>query len=142
MPVDLILAVAADGANLSAEGKLNILGVFDVIHPPTPFPFVMPSLYLAFIIRVDAEDFDQAVEMRIIMTDEQHTEVAEVAGTLRMPPMVPERDWTTVAQVVGLGGPVFHRAGTHFIRFFLGNHDPKVIRIHVNQPATGSVSSQ
>ena len=45
------LAVLCDAANVSREGKLNILGEFDSIHVAT-FPLVYPTMVL--VVRLEA----------------------------------------------------------------------------------------
>lgn len=48
-------AVFADAANLSQEGKLNILGVFDAVQVSS-FPSVHPRTHLVVRLKGDAED--------------------------------------------------------------------------------------
>lgn len=48
-------AVFADGANLSQEGKLNVLGVFDALHVGG-FPSVHPRTHFVVRLKGSAED--------------------------------------------------------------------------------------
>ena len=48
-------AVFADGANLSQEGKLNVLGVFDALHVGG-FPSVHPRTHFVVRLKGTAED--------------------------------------------------------------------------------------
>ena len=64
------LAVLADGANISREGKLNIMGIFDVIHTQE-FPMTHPQMLL--VMRFEG-DFAEAgtrkkVEIRLMDAD-------------------------------------------------------------------------
>jgi hypothetical protein len=45
MAVDVTLAVLADYANVSQEGKLNILGVFQEVNP-VAFPAGVPQMFV------------------------------------------------------------------------------------------------
>ena len=49
-------ALFADAANLSQEGKLNILGVFDAVQVVT-LPAVHPRAHLVFRLKGDREEF-------------------------------------------------------------------------------------
>ncbi len=49
------VAVLADGANLTGDGKLNILGVFDRINTPT-VPFVHALMY--FVVKLQLSNAD------------------------------------------------------------------------------------
>ena len=48
-------ALFADAANLSQEGKLNILGVFDALHAAS-FPAVHPRVHLVVRLKAQAGD--------------------------------------------------------------------------------------
>lgn len=46
------LAVLADYANVTADGKLNIMGIFDIIYAPQ-VSFVHPQMQLVMKLRTD-----------------------------------------------------------------------------------------
>jgi hypothetical protein len=43
--VEVTVTVLADYANLSQDGKLNIMSIFQEINPPV-LPFALPQMYL------------------------------------------------------------------------------------------------
>jgi hypothetical protein len=43
--MEVTVAVLADYANVSQDGKLNIMGIFQEINA-TSLPFVLPQMYL------------------------------------------------------------------------------------------------
>lgn len=67
--MDVPLAVVADAANVSREGKLNILGLFDTIRAEA-FPCVHPMLALVIRFQGDPGDRGQRKELRIQFVDE------------------------------------------------------------------------
>jgi hypothetical protein len=73
------LALLADYANVTAEGKLNILGVFDRISVKE-IPAVHPQMHL--ILRLEAHpaerDMSQNIEIRLY--DPDGTAIFEVKG--------------------------------------------------------------
>ena len=48
-------AVFADAANLSQEGKLNVLGIFDALHV-AGFPSMHPRAYFVVRVKATAQD--------------------------------------------------------------------------------------
>jgi len=51
LPMECTLALLADAANREEGGKLNVLGVFDVIYSDK-FPYAMPQFYV--VVRLTA----------------------------------------------------------------------------------------
>ena len=77
--MDVDLAVIADAANVSQEGKLNILGVFDTIWARV-FPFRHASM--VFVLRVRADFTEQGahrLEVRLSGAD-YSVAVSGIAG--------------------------------------------------------------
>ncbi len=61
--MNVSFALFADGANISQEGKLNILGIFDAVHVAQ-----LPSLHprATFIIRIKATPADKGVHQMVL----------------------------------------------------------------------------
>ena len=55
LPMHISFAVFADGANLSQEGKLNVLGVFDALAVGG-FPAVHPRTHFVVRLKGNVED--------------------------------------------------------------------------------------
>ena len=56
------LALLADGANVSREGKLNILGIFDTIHAGK-FPVVHAQMRL--VVRLEASSAELGAKQMV-----------------------------------------------------------------------------
>jgi hypothetical protein len=72
------LALLADYSNVSREGKLNILGIFDTIYART-FPTTHPHMQL--VIRLEA-DFEEAGTTRQV---EVQFQAQDGTGLFRLP---------------------------------------------------------
>ncbi|HEY4484970.1 MAG TPA: hypothetical protein VI702_01410 [Nitrospiria bacterium] len=74
----ITLAVLADYANITREGKLNIMGIFDAIHAQG-FPFTHPLMQL--VLRFEAGVSDEAIprkaEVRLMDADGKRLFVLE-----------------------------------------------------------------
>jgi hypothetical protein len=115
------LAVVADHANVSSEGKLNILGIFDRIVV-SDLPAVHPQMHL--IVRLEAHpaerDRPHPVEVRLHDPDGQT--VFELKGEV-----VPEGlagETITANQIVGINNLVLAKTGEYVFVIFV-DHDLK-----------------
>lgn len=63
------LAVLADYANITREGKLNILGIFDVIHAHD-FPMTHPQMQLVMRFEADIAEAGKTKKLEIKLMDE------------------------------------------------------------------------
>jgi hypothetical protein len=75
-------AVFADGANLSQEGKLNVLGVFDAVQVAT-LPTVHPRTHLVIRLKGDEADIG-AHRMTLRWIDPNDSELWSSTGELNV----------------------------------------------------------
>jgi len=102
-------ALFADAANVSQEGKLNILGVFDALHVGTS-PAVHPRAHLVVHLKGTSMDTgEHTVTLRWI--NPSGSELWSSAGELRVGPLptgVTEMDVPLIAQIdlpIDVAGP-------------------------------------
>lgn len=84
--MDVHFAVIADAANVSREGKLNVLGMFNAIHSAA-FPAMHPQMQL--VVQFDAKKFDEGrkkpIDVEVLEADGRkifafHTEMVVPKG--------------------------------------------------------------
>ncbi len=73
--------LAADFANKSENGKLNVLGAFNVINAVN-FPAIHRSLYLVIRLGLEYGEFDIEHEFRILLIDEDGNELGQQPGSI------------------------------------------------------------
>ncbi len=105
------MAVLADEANVSQEGKLNLMGIFDRIAA-ADFPVMHPKLVFAFRVEAEFADSGRLFPVRVSMVDEQGTPMFEAAGEMMVPP-VPPGEYSTANQLFSIVGLQFPRAGVY-----------------------------
>lgn len=105
------MAVLADEANVSQEGKLNLMGIFDRIAA-AEFPVVHPKMVFAFRVEAEFGDAGRAFPVRVSMEDEDGTALFQAEGEMMAPP-VPPGEFTTANQIFALVGVQFPRPGTY-----------------------------
>ena len=78
--MEIKTAVLADTANVSQEGKLNIMGIFNRIHSES-FPVTWPCM--ALVVRLEAHSSEVGShEITIQITDEDGGKLAKIQGDL------------------------------------------------------------
>ncbi|MDP2167250.1 MAG: hypothetical protein Q8J64_02830 [Thermodesulfovibrionales bacterium] len=111
------MAVVADAANISQEGKLNICGIFNsvTVHQ---LPAVHPWMVLVFEIEGDRSDAHAEHKMKLDMIDAD--------GASVLPPIEGEIKFGQVASGGTIRAPqILNIANIQFKKF--GRHDIKII---------------
>ncbi|HVB31660.1 MAG TPA: hypothetical protein VNE60_09075 [Gemmatimonadaceae bacterium] len=121
-------ALFADAANVSQEGKLNILGVFDALQVGT-LPAVHPRAHLVVHLKGTSLDIGQhTVSLRWI--NPAGTELWSSAGDLNVGPLptgVVEMDLPLIAQIdLPIDG-----AGGYAMAIALDNEDTAEVPVQV-----------
>jgi hypothetical protein len=137
------LAVLADYANVSAEGKLNILGIFDRINL-TQVPAVHPQMHLVLRLEAHAAERDRAHKVEIRLHDPEGDTIFEVNGDI-----VPHGEGShpvSTNQILTLNNLQLQKIGAYNFVVFI-NHDLKSeLPLHVEfvtmPPVGGSTTPQ
>ncbi len=128
--MEIDLAVVADAANVSQEGKLNILGVFDTIWA-RELPFRHASM--VFVLRARADFTEQGqhqLEVRLIDADGGQLFKAE--GPLVVPGGVPGRALKPHV-ILGLAGVNFQKSGDYSFEVIVDDQHLKSVPLYVMQ---------
>lgn len=105
------VAFLADEANVSTEGKLNVMGIFDRIAA-AQFPVVHPRMVFAFRVEADAADGGRVFPVRVRLLDDRGEALFDATGDLA-PPVVPAGEFSTANQIFALVGVQFPRPGAY-----------------------------
>lgn len=116
------MAVLADEANVSQEGKLNLMGIFDRIAA-AEFPVVHPKLVFAFRVEAEFADSGRVFPVRVSMVDEDGSALFEAAGEMMAPPVAPG-EYATANQLFSMVGVQFPRAGLYRFVVRVGDAPP------------------
>lgn len=130
--MELTLAVCCDAANVSREGKLNLLGIFNSIHA-AQFPCTHP--HLALVLRVEARLGEEGVHpLEIKLADEDGHELFKVGGQLSLQGAQPGRPMTaqTIMDINNIRLP---RPGTYAFEVFIDHRHVRSVAIHALEDA-------
>lgn len=133
--MQVTLAVLADYANVTADGKLNILGIFDRMSV-TGIPAVHPQMHL--ILRLEAHPAERQRKHRveIRLHDPDGATVFEVKGEV-VPDGAPGRT-TATNQILTLNNLQLAKAGGYNFVVFV-NDDLKTevpLDVEVHRPGS------
>ena len=132
--MDVTLAVLADFASITREGKLNILGVFGEINPPR-LPFVLPSMVLVMAYSAGPAEFGLQRKARIVLTDADGKQVLGVEQDLSIPRARRAGAKVQMNQILGLAGVRFEQSGDYQFSVLVDNDEKRTISLRVNEPS-------
>lgn len=131
----LTLGLLAEAANTTADGKLNILGEFNVIQT-TQFPFIYPSLALVFRLEADGSEADEH-SFHVRLLDDDNNLVRPLAdGKIVLAPSGYEGVLRRVQGVIPISMATFERQGTYTFEILVDDKRPGIvspIELHVVQ---------
>jgi hypothetical protein len=140
--VQVKLAVLADYANVTAEGKLNILGIFDRINL-TQVPAVHPQMHLVLRLEAHAAERERAHKVEIRLHDPDGATIFEVNGDI-----VPHGDGVqplSTNQILTLNNLQLQKIGSYNFVIFINNDLKSELPLHVEfvtmPPAAGSTAA-
>jgi hypothetical protein len=131
--VDVTLAVLADYANVSQDGKLNIMGIFQEVNPPA-LPFPLPQMYLVVSFAAGPAEFDTVKDIKFALLDNDGNEMLALEGRAQVPR--PQRPGMRayMNELIGLSGITFERAGDFAFTILVGGETKETVSLHVNEP--------
>ncbi|MBA2564145.1 MAG: hypothetical protein H0V09_01820 [Gemmatimonadetes bacterium] len=124
------LAVICDAANVSREGKLNILGIFSALRA-RQFPWFHPSLTL--VVGLEAtytERGEHSVDIRLV--DADGGEILKLDGLVQVQGERPGHPIMTQA-VLQLNNVAFPHAGTYTLDILVDRRHERSLPLDVHQ---------
>jgi hypothetical protein len=137
------MAVLADYANVTAEGKLNVLGIFDRINM-VQVPSIHPQMYLVLRVEAHPAERDRAHKIEIRLHDPDGQTIFDVNGDI-----VPHGEGpqpTSTNQILTLNNLQLEKVGAYNFVIFINNDLKLELPLHVEfvtlPPVAGVQASQ
>lgn len=127
--IQVTLALLADYANVSREGKLNILGIFDRINAQS-VPAVHPQMQLVMTLEADRGDADKEHRVEIELIDADGTKLFSIGGNLKFG-APPPGEHVRINHIIQLNGLRFDRFGNYEFKILINNEVRKSVPISV-----------
>lgn len=127
--ISVPLALLADGANVSREGKLNILGIFDRIGAQTA-PVTHSQMQLVMTLEADRGDADKEHKVEVELIDADGSRLFSMAGNLKFGPP-PPGEQIRINHVIQLNNLQFPHFGSYDFKVIVNNEVRKSIPLSV-----------
>jgi len=128
--IKIPLAVIADSANVSREGKLNILGIFQNIGAST-VPATHPQISLVLTFQGERGDANSDHPIKIQMVNADGEVMINIEASLRFN-MPPVGEYSVLAhQIFQFANITFTRFGTYDLNIFINNEVRKTVSLNV-----------
>jgi hypothetical protein len=134
--MDVTLAVLADYANVSQDGKLNVMGIFQEVNPPV-LPFALPQMYLVVSFEAGPAEFGSVKDIRFALLDSDGNEMLALEGQAEVPRPQRPGSRAYINEVIGLNGITFQHPGDYGFSVLVAGETRETVSLHVNQPMKG-----
>jgi hypothetical protein len=82
--MDVKLGLICDYANISQDGKLNVMGIFSRILAPQ-FPVTHPIMHLVIIFAANSPEKGRNKELQLQLLDEDGNSLMNISGNFQIP---------------------------------------------------------
>ena len=117
--VKVSLALLADAANVSEEGKLNILGIFDSIQV-TSLPFQLPHMVFVMRFEYSPAEAGHEKDMEVVLTNQDGKVMGRLPGELKLPTLI--APGMAYDDIVPLDGVIFPEEGDYVFTIMENQH--------------------
>ncbi len=115
--MEVTLAVLADYANVSREGKLNILGIFDIIRARV-FPTTHSQLLLVMSLEASIAEVGQSKTVEVKLMNEDGKQLFGISGQLELKGAQPG-ELIRNNHILQLNNLVFEKLGNYVFHVFV-----------------------
>jgi hypothetical protein len=126
-----LLFVAADYANITGDGKLNIMGIFHEIYASS-FPARHASMHLIATLGAELGEWNQTRDFTIKLLDEDGNQIMDLTGQIDIPKGERGRK-PEVNIILGLNDVIFPKPGTYVFAIFVDKDHKGDLTLFVNQ---------
>ncbi len=89
----LLLLLAADYANVTGDGKLNVMGIFREVNALN-FPVRHPSMHLVVKLGAELGEYGETRNLAVKLLDADGNEIMSLSGQVNIPKAVGARNFS------------------------------------------------
>ena len=127
--MEVPLAVLADSANVSQEGKLNIMGIFSQINAQS-LPLRYPHMALVFALQAQVAEGGRKHQAVISCMDEDGGKLFEANATIEVTIQDPTKP-ATVNQIINFQLMEFRKEGDYSFNILVNNELKRSVTLTV-----------
>ncbi len=128
--MEVALALLADYANVTKEGKLNLLGLFSMINAPS-LPWTHPQMQLVLSLEATPAEWDSSKKVEIKLLDADGNTKLAIGSDLKVPRGQPGRN-VLINSIIAINNLRFDTEGDYAFHILIGGDDKKAIPLRVN----------
>jgi uncharacterized protein DUF6941 len=125
--MEVTLAVLADGANVTQDGKLNILGVFHALGASS-YPATHPQMFLVVCFEADRSEEGKNKKVEIQLADEDGNRLFAVSAAAIVP-TGPPGQVIRMNQILALNNVRFPKAGDYVFNILIGDDHKAAVEL-------------
>lgn len=130
--MEVTLGVLADYANVTSDGKLNIMGIFGEINAQS-LPWIHPQMQLVFQAEADASEWDMQKEVTVKLLDADGNQLLSAGGDTKVPRGQGGRP-VILNSIMNFINVKFDKSGDYSFRILIGGEFKKKVDFRVNYP--------
>lgn len=124
------LALLADYANVSEEGKLNVLGIFDQITTAV-LPALHPQAHLVLRFEASAPEQGKSKDLRIELIDADGRREMAIEGRFSVPTFE-GRVLVTLSEIIRINNILFTKPGDYSFRVLINGEEREAVPFRVS----------
>jgi hypothetical protein len=128
--MEVTLAVLADYANVTKEGKLNVMGLFTHINARV-LPYVHPQMLLVWEGEAGPAEWGTRKDVEIKLLDEAANQILSVHGNLEVPRGEPGRR-VRINSLMAFNSVKFDAEGDYVFSILIGGETKKDVAFRVS----------
>lgn len=129
--MEVKFAVLADAANVTGDGKLNILGMFNALQAPS-FPCAHPQMCLVLRFEASRSEEGKSRTIEIQLSDSDGAKVFSINASLVVPkgkPGMPIR----IDHILAMNGVRFPKPGDYVFNVLIGDDQKASVELKLLQ---------
>lgn len=130
--MDVTLAVLADYSNVSREGKLNVLGVFDIIRAKN-FPAVHRSMQLVMTFEAPRSEINTDKNIQVKLIDSDGKQIFEIGRQFTLTSGASNEMMIKSNNILSLNDLVFEKAGDYAFSILINGEEKRSVRLRLIQ---------
>jgi len=134
--MDITLALLCDAANISEEGKLNILGVLNRISTIS-FPAVLPMMRLVLQLGASLDEVDRERGLTVRVLTEDGVTIGELKANFTIP-KPPPGSTAGIHMIFDFPNTTYKQAGQYAFHILIDGKEKGVIPLTVAGPETAT----
>jgi len=134
--MDVTLALLADAANVSQDGKLNIMGIFNALGAQQ-FPVVHPQMALVLRFEASRAEEGKQRQVELQLADMDGTKLFKIGAQLMVPTGSPAGQPIRLNHILMLNNVQFEKPGDYMFSVLVNDDEKASIDlkiVEVKQP--------